>query len=64
MLKDHIKNIVQFISKRQKVVIKGEVVLSQKQHDQIRELYKKSNIRTTKLLSINLGKLGYAVEDP
>ena len=45
-------------------MIKGEVVLSQKQHDQIRELYKKSNIRTTKLLSINLGKLGYAVEDP
>ena len=58
-----VKKIYIAISKREKAVIKGEVVVTQKQKEQIRRLYRNSNTEAAKMISIDLGKLGYEVEE-
>jgi len=50
------------IKKKQKTVIKGELVMTQKQRESIRNLYSYSNSVASKMTSFDLGKLGYAVK--
>ena len=57
-----VKKVYISISKRQKAVIKGTVVMTQQQKEQIRSLYRNSNTKAAKMISMDLGKLGYAVE--
>jgi len=42
-------------------VIKGYIEMNNEQREMIQELYRKSNDRMSKLISINLGELGYSV---
>ena len=57
------KKIYFAISKRQKTIMKGEVVMTQKQKEQIMEIYRNSNTKAAKMISIDLRKLGYAIEE-
>jgi adenylylsulfate kinase len=57
------KKVATFIRSHQKVVFRGEIKLTPSQRNKIRNLYRESNTRTAKLLSFDLGKLGYSVND-
>jgi adenylylsulfate kinase len=58
-----VKKIVAYIRSCQKTVFGGEIKLTPPQRNKIYNLYRESNTRTAKLLSLDLGKLGYSVND-
>jgi hypothetical protein len=57
-----LKRVVITIQNKQKVIVKQEIKITQKQCQQIRDLYRGSNTRTAELVSFDLEKLGYSVK--
>jgi hypothetical protein len=58
-----VKTQFSFIFKKQQNISKGIINISKEHRNEIRQLYKASNTKTAKMLSIDLGALGYSVEE-